>query len=42
VPRTGFFEKTLKNAFSPLKMVEAKNLMAPSESAAQELSNEWS
>jgi hypothetical protein len=35
-----FFEKNSKNAFSP----ENKKLMVlvPSESTAQELSNEWS
>jgi hypothetical protein len=36
------FEKNPENAFSPPKMVESKKLMVPSESALQELSNEWS
>jgi hypothetical protein len=40
----GFFEKNSeenKMHHSP-KMVESKKLMVPSESAPQELSNEWS
>jgi hypothetical protein len=37
-----FFEKNSENAFYSPKKVESKKLMVPSESAPQELSNEWS
>jgi hypothetical protein len=40
--KTEIFEKNSENALFPHKMVELKKIMVPSESASQELSNEWS
>jgi hypothetical protein len=37
-----FLEKFTENAFSPRKWVNQKTTLVPTESASQELSNEWS
>jgi hypothetical protein len=37
-----FFEENTEIAFIPQKLDESEQLMVPSESAFQELSNEWS